>query len=168
MPNNNHVRTHRQVIEAFEAKARAKRSWVEKLEDKITSTFGTFAFLAANLIFFTLWIVFNSDLIRGSKPFDPYPFILLTMVVSLEAIFLSVFVLITEKRQGKINDLRDEIELQVQLIEEQEVTKILGLLAVILKKLGVDASRDPELQRMLKPLDTEEIERRLEEQLKEE
>lgn len=166
MPNSH--RTRRQVIESFEAKARAKRSWVEKLEDKITSIFGTLAFLVFNFIFFAVWIAVNSGVFPVIKIFDPYPYVMLITIVSLEAITLSVFVLITQKRQARVDDLRDEIELQVQLADEAEVTKVLGLLAVVLKKLGIDSSRDPELQRMLKPLDTEEIERRLEEQLKEE
>ncbi|OGC55993.1 hypothetical protein A2797_01320 [candidate division WWE3 bacterium RIFCSPHIGHO2_01_FULL_48_15] len=167
MPGNN-GRSRRQLIEAFETKARAKRTWVQKLEDKITSTFGTFAFLFFNLAFFAFWFVINSNLFPGIKPFDPYPYVMLITIVSLEAIILSVFVLITQKRQAKIDDLRDEIELQVNLTTEKEITKVLRILTIVLGKMGVDAKKDPELRKMARPIDTEEIERQLEEQLKEE
>ncbi len=152
-------------IESFEAKKRARRSWVEKVEDRIVSVFGTTEFLIFNFIFFLGWVVINSGLVPFIRPFDPYPFILLITIVSLEAIVLAIFVLITQNRQSRIESLREETELQVDLISEQEVTKVLKILAVVLRKLGVDPKKDPELQKMLKPLDPEEIERQLENQL---
>jgi len=170
MVEQNHKKNRRRQIfssiESVEAKAKAKRSWVERLEDRIVYTFGTIKFLLFNLLFFAAWISVNSGLVSGIEPFDPYPFIFLTMVVSLEAIFLAVFVLITQNRQSKISSLREEAELHVNLISEQEITKILKVLGVILKRLGDDDRPDPELQKMLDPLDPEEIERQLEEQLK--
>ena len=107
----------------------------------------------------------NSKLIPGFEPFDPYPYVLLITIVSVEAIVLATFVLITQNRQAKIDSLREETELQINLTAEQEITKVLKILAVILKKMGVDTDQDPELQKMLEPLDPEEIERQLEEQL---
>jgi uncharacterized membrane protein len=152
-------------IESIEAKSKEKRSRLEKIEDKIVYTFGTVQFLILNFVFFAGWIAINSGLVSAIEPFDPYPFIFLTMVVSLEAIILAVFVLITQNRQAKISSLREETELHVNLISEQEITKVLKVLGVILKKLGEDSDPDPELKKMLDPLDPEEIERQLEEQL---
>ncbi|GMR18899.1 MAG: DUF1003 domain-containing protein [Patescibacteria group bacterium] len=154
------------AVKSIEAKARGRRSPMERLEDKIVSTFGTVEFLILNLLFFAAWIAINSGVIPTVKPFDPYPYILLITFVSLEAIILAIFVLITQNRQERISSLREETELQINLISEQELTKVLRILAVILKKMGVDVGRDPELKKMLEPLNPEEIERQLEEQMK--
>jgi uncharacterized membrane protein len=105
-------------------------------------------------------------MIPGLEPFDPFPHIFLTTTVSLEAIILAIFVLITQNRQERINSLREEMGLQIDILTEQENTKILKIMAEILKKMGVDVTQDPELKKMLKPLDQEDIERQLEDQLK--
>ncbi len=154
------------AIESIEAKMRARRTWLERLEDRVVSVFGTTEFLILNVLIFLAWITFNSGLIPGIEPFDPYPHVFLTTTVSLEAIILAIFVLITQNRQERINSLREEMELQIDLITEQENTKILKILAEILKKMGVDVTNDPELKKMFEPLNQEEIERQLEDQLK--
>ena len=152
-------------IKSVESKAKAKRSWFGRVEDKIVSTFGTAEFLLFNLLFFAGWVAVNSDLIPAIEPFDPFPYILLITIVSIEAIILAIFVLITQNRQARINSLREETELHVNLISEQEITKVLKVLAIILKKMGVDPTSDPELQKMIEPLNPEEVEKQLEEQL---
>uniref|UniRef100_A0A832DUV7 DUF1003 domain-containing protein n=1 Tax=candidate division WWE3 bacterium TaxID=2053526 RepID=A0A832DUV7_UNCKA len=154
------------AIESIEAKVRARRSRIEKLEDRVVAIFGTIEFLIFNLSLFGVWIVLNSELIPGIKPFDPFPYIFLTTAVSLEAIILAIFVLITQNRQERINSLREEMGLQIDIITEQENTKILKILAEVLKKMGVDTTRDPELKKMLEPLNQEEIERQIESQLR--
>ena len=154
------------AIESIAAKMHARRSRIEKLEDRIVSILGTVEFLIFNLSLFGTWIVLNSGVISGLKPFDPYPHAFLTTTVSLEAIILAISVLITQNRQERINSLREEMGLQIDIITEQENTKILKTLAEVLKKMGVDVTHDPELKKMLEPLNQEEIERQLEEQLK--
>lgn len=153
-------------IQSIEARSKARRSRLERLEDRIVSTFGTVGFLILNLLLFAGWIGVNSGLISGIEPFDPFPFILLITLVSLEAIILAIFVLITQNRQAKVSSLREETELHVNLISEQEITKVLKVLKVVLKRMGEKGQIDPELEKMLEPLDPEEIERQLEEQLK--
>ena len=130
------------------------------------AVFGTTEFLIINTVWFIVWLILNSGVVPGLEPFDPYPHIFLTTTVSLEGIILAVFVLITQNRQEKISSLREEMGLQIDIITEQENTKILKILAEVLEKLGVDITHDPELQKMLEPLNQEEIERQLEEQLK--
>ena len=132
----------------------------------MVAVFGTTEFLIINTVWFIVWLILNSGVVPGLEPFDPYPHIFLTTTVSLEAIILAVFVLITQNRQEKISSLREEMGLQIDIITEQENTKILKILAEVLEKLGVDITHDPELQKMLEPLNQEEIERQLEEQLK--
>jgi len=167
MPNSNGRRqTIQTAIESIEAKLRARQSLIERLEDRFVAVFGTTEFLFLNIAWFLTWLVLNLEVIPGLKPFDPFPHIFLTTTVSLEAIILAIFVLITQNRQERINSLREEMGLQIDIITEQENTKILKILAEILEKMGVDISHDPELKKMLEPLNQEEIERQLEKQLK--
>ena len=97
----------------------------------------------------------------GYAPFDPFPFGLLTMVVSLEAIFLTIFVLMAQKRESAIAELREELMLQVNLRMEEEVTKTLQLVAGLYTRLGHVMAEDEELGDMLRPLDVTTIEREL-------
>ena len=86
------------------------------------------------------------------------------MIVSLEAIILSVFVLLSQNRAAHIDSLRDELHLQVNLIAEEEITKVLEILADMRAKMGIKRE-DPELSRMLERIDTSYIERTLQKQV---
>jgi uncharacterized membrane protein len=112
-----------------------------------------------------LWIVWNTGLIPALPVFDPFPFGFLTMAVSLEAIFLAVIVLISQNREAKIAELREEVELYINTYAESEITKMMYLQTLLLKKNGVDISADEEVQEMLKNLEADKIERELEKQL---
>ncbi|MBP9694885.1 MAG: DUF1003 domain-containing protein [Candidatus Magasanikbacteria bacterium] len=152
-------------IHSVQKKHDAMRTWSERLADAITNLFGSIIFFLINLILFSLWILINTGLLPLIEPFDPYPFGLLTTMVSLEAIFLSIFVLLSQKRSAKIDALREEVDLQIDIITEQELTKIMHLLVKLLEKNGIDTSKDTELQEMLKQLNTSKIERVLEQQI---
>ena len=78
-------------------------------------------------VWFIVWITINLRWIPGVKPFDPFPFGLLTMIVSLEAIFLSTFVLVSQNRMTVLADKRADLDLQINLLSEYEVTRILTL-----------------------------------------
>lgn len=156
----------RQIIKSFEAKAMRKRAFPDRIADFLTSYFGSISFFSANAVFFLAWIVLNLGYLRPAiEPFDPFPFVLLTMVVSLEAIFLSVIVLMSQNRQGYISTLRDELQLQVNLITERELTKALQLISDLHVHHGVKRGEDPELEAMLKATNISYIERKLTEQI---
>jgi uncharacterized membrane protein len=157
--------TSRQAIHSMKVKADAKRTRSEKLADWMTSHFGSIGFLTLNVGWFVLWLLVNGGLVPAFKPFDPFPFSLLTMIVSLEAIILSVFVMISQNRAAKIDELREEVDLQVDIITEAEMTKLLVMMKLLLEKNGIDISDDPELTGMLKPTNPEEIEEALEEEV---
>ncbi|MBI4066727.1 DUF1003 domain-containing protein [Candidatus Gottesmanbacteria bacterium] len=163
--NGSARRTTRQLIQSFEAKALRKRPLSVKIADWLTNYFGTMGFFGTNGILFVVWIAINNGWVPGIRPIDPFPYILLTMIVSLEAIFLSIVVLMSQNRQGYVSSLRDELGLQVNLIAERELTKSLQLLADLHKHHGVKRASDPELEAMLKDTDISYIERKLEEQL---
>lgn len=154
----------RQFFKSFESKSLRSRSLLTQLSDDLTSVFGSSGFLVLNFFVFISWILVNLGYVRGIEPFDPFPFGLLTMAVSLEAIFLAIFVLVSQNRSSYINSIREEVHLRVNLIAEEEITKTLEVLAEIRKKVGIK-EEDPELEEMLKRIDTNYIERSILEQM---
>ncbi len=160
-----HEESRRKIFHSIKAQAAAKRTRMERLADYMTEHFGSFNFLLLNVAVFVGWILVNTGQIAGIAPFDPYPFIMLTTVVSLEAIILSVFVLISQNRTSKVDDLRAETHLQINLIAERETTKVMKMLSILLERQGVDLSKDPELKKLLKPLSEEEIENKLQKEI---
>ena len=142
------------------------RSTSEKLADLLTDSFGTIGFFTLNAAVFFGWLVWNSGWIPALPVFDPYPFGMLTMVVSLEAIFLSVIVLISQNRAAKIADLREEVDLQVNIAAEQEVTQILRMIERIEKKLLVKEADAATITRMKEVLDLVDLEKKVVQELK--
>lgn len=168
---NPHLSTEENVdkrlkaIKSFKAKANAKRSITEKFADWMTSRFGSITFLALNAIWFLTWILINTNKVPWIEPFDPYPFGFLTMVVSLEAIFLAIIVLVSQNREARVAELRDEIELQIDTIAEGELTKLINLMVILMEKQGIKIDEDPELRRMLKPVDNKKLQDDIEKEL---
>lgn len=159
------LQQNRQIIRSLKEKQDKKRSYAEKLADFMTALFGSMGFLIINAVWFAIWIVINLNLIPGITPFDPFPFGLLTMIVSLEAIALAIVVLISQNRSSKIADLREEVDLQIDMLTERELTKLMHLVCAIAEKQGIDLSQDQELQSMLQPTSMSRIEHALEEQV---
>ena len=145
---------------AIKAQHAAHRSLLERFVDKLNEIASSTAFLVVHVLAFTWWLLWNTGRL-GLTPIDPYPFGLMTTIVSLEAIFLSIFVLMAQQRESAIAELREELGLQVNLCVEQEVTKTLQLVAGLYTRLGHRVSDDPELLHMLQPLDVKAIERDL-------
>jgi uncharacterized membrane protein len=104
---------------------------------------GTMEFVLLHVAWYVVWILLNSGLIRGIRPFDPFPFQLLTMVVSLEAIFLTLFVLIAQNRLTKESDRRALLDLEINLLAERESTETLALLKKIGAHLGLEDDEKP-------------------------
>lgn len=155
---DHHEGSHRaEVIKSLKAEADAHRKWSDRLADRITAMTGSMPFLGLNVLWFVTWIAINTGLVPGIEPFDPFPFGLLTMVVSLEAIILAIAVLISQNRAAKIDDLREEVHLQINVIAEHELTKVMEMLITLLEKQGIDVSDDPELKHMLKPTDVSKL-----------
>lgn len=123
--------------------ARAQRTVTDRLVDAITTFCGSLAFVWVHIGWFGFWI--GDNLILGSAGFDPYPFPLLTLIVSLEAILLSTFILISQNRDARLSERRNQLDLQINLLTEQENTKMLTMLKQIADKVGADVSQDPTL-----------------------
>lgn len=127
----------------------------------LANTFGSMKFLCVSLALFLVWIIWNLNLLPGLKPFDPYPFTMLTMIVALFSIILSVSVLINQNREGKMNSVRQQIEFEVNVHAENEITKVLEMLHEIQKKLGIDTTTDTELEEMKETLDIGQLHEKL-------
>jgi uncharacterized membrane protein len=152
------------AFRAIKAQHSANRTSAEILADRMIGLASSTAFLVIHAILFVVWIVWNIPGVPLPQ-FDPYPYGMLTTIVSLEAIFLSIFVLMTQSRESKIGELREELTLQVNLRVEEEVTKTLHLVAGLYSRLGLKLADDPELKSMLEPLDPKRIEEDLAEQI---
>ncbi len=159
------VTARREAIKSFKAKANAKRSTAEKFADWLTAYFGSVFFLGINAVWFLIWITINTGLMPGIEPFDPFPFGLLTMMVSLEAIFLAIIVLISQNRESRIGEVREEVDLQLNMLSEGEVTKVIKMLTILMEKQGIDVEHDKELRAMLKPFNEENVEKQIEKEL---
>lgn len=151
-------------VESFQARHNRKRNFSERLADAITAKSGSMMFLALNIGFFAIWIVLNHYILPEGKAIDPFPFPALTTIVSLEAIFLAIVVLISQNRQMKIQDLRQEINLHIDTLAEQEITKVMNLIQGLYDALNLPLAADSELQEMSRPTDPELIEEKLVEQ----
>jgi uncharacterized membrane protein len=127
-----------EAIKAWDRALLLKRSWAQRISDSITGIAASGGSIFVHAIWFALWISINTGLVPGVEIFDRFPFQLLTMTVSLEAIFLALFVLSSQKRMGKQADLRANLDLQIDLLVEREMTAMLQLLRDIASHLDVE------------------------------
>ncbi len=127
----------------------------DRLADAITRFTGSMRFVYLHLAVFTLWIIINLGWIPLPR-FDP-SFVILAMVASVEAIFLSTFVLISQNRMAAMADKRAELDLQVGLLAEHEVTRVLTLVTAIAEHLGLDAAHDPEIAELSQDIAPETV-----------
>lgn len=133
-----------QSVHQLQRAADASRSFSENVSQTIAGFCGSFPFFVIHAAWFGAWILWN--VIPGTSHFDAFPFSLLVLVVSLEAIFLSAFILNSENTAKKHADRRSHLDLQINLLAEQENTKMLLLAGRIAERLGIPAGDDPTLE----------------------
>jgi len=141
------VRRNIEAIVRMEADYTRQRSCSDRVADLIGDFSGSMAFVIIHIVFYGGWILINSGLLPIAPRFDPYPFMLLNFLVSVEAIFLSTFVLMKQKRMSQRADDRAHLDLQVNLLAEREMTLVLQMLSGISEKLGV-RTMDKELKEL--------------------
>src|SRR4030081_3851243 len=136
---SNQPQSHKNVeaIMKLERDAIGSRSTAEHLADKVTTFAGSTPFVILHIIWFGVWVIANVGLIPGLKPFDPFPFSFLILVVSLEAIFLTLLVLMSQNRMIKEADKRTHLDLQLNMLAEQESTALLRMVQRIGRHLGL-------------------------------
>jgi uncharacterized membrane protein len=149
----NQIESNVWKVAHLEARAKKERTTGEKIAEYIANFCGSMAFVYIHLVWFGGWIVLNSF---SQWTFDPFPFTFLTLCVSLEAIFLSTFILISQNNETRLTERRNYLDLQVNMLAEQESTKTLELLQRIARKVGIDAD-DAESKELLEPTNPEEL-----------
>jgi uncharacterized membrane protein len=128
----------------------------EKIAEAITSFTGSMRFVYLHLALYGSWIVANLGVIPGVPAFDP-SFVMLAMVASVEAIFLSTFVLISQNRTADAANKRADLDLQISLLAEHELTKLTALVATIAEKLEIEVARDHEVQEIVEDVAPEAV-----------
>ena len=144
----------------LEEAAREQRTSTDRIAEGIANFCGSMRFVWVHVVWFGGWIVFN--ILPGVPHVDPFPYTFLTLVVSLEAIFLSTFILISQNHDTRISERRSHLDLQLNLLSEQENTKMIRMLKEIALKLGVEVD-DPHLQTLEQETRPEKLVEQLEE-----
>jgi uncharacterized membrane protein len=142
-----------------------KKTIEERIADAITKFTGSMLFVYIHLILFGGWIIWNVGWI-GLKPFDP-TFVVLAMAASVEAIFLSTFVLISQNRMNIQADKRADLDLQISLLTEHEVTRMITLITAMAKKMQIEGADNPEIEELKKDVQPEKVMDTMERQLEE-
>ena len=150
------LRKNIRAIADLEERALHQRGTANRVSDAISHAAGSVPFVLFHIVGLSAWFVVNAGVVPGIEPFDPFPFGLLTMVVSLEAIFLSTFVLVSQNRMSVVSDQRADLDLQINLLAEHEITRILTLVHAMAKKMDVDAS-DLEYEELEQDVEPEEV-----------
>jgi uncharacterized membrane protein len=160
------TRKNIETVANLEQESLRDRSLSERISDAIAGFAGTLAFFIVHVAGFALWAAVNSGRISFIRPFDPYPYAFLTMAVSLEGVLVATFVLIKQNRMSRRAERRDHLMLQVDLLAERELTKLLQMQRLICAHLGLEqGARDAEAEELSAetPVDAlaEEVKRRM-------
>jgi uncharacterized membrane protein len=145
-----------EAIDEYRREAEEARTFRDRIADLVTRFSGSIPFIYFHVLWFGIWILANLG-IGGLRAFDPFPFGLLTTIVSLEAIFLSTFVLVSQNRQAAIAERRAELDLQFDLLAEYEVTRILKLMDAMAKKMDLKEGDKEEIKELKKDVKPEAV-----------
>ena len=157
------------AIAKLEHDALGRRTATERLSDAIMKLAGNIGFLLAQVALISGWSLINLSMIPGVKPFDPFPFGALALVVSTESVFLTIFVLISQGRMARQSERRSHLDLQVGMLSEQELTTMLQMLQKLCQHLGVNVeSSKQEVQSFSKTTDVHKLASELQDKLPEE
>jgi uncharacterized membrane protein len=132
-----------------------RAGWQDRLADRITQFTGSLRFVYCHLVIYGLWILANLPGVPLPH-FDP-TYVVLAMAASVEAIFLSTFILITQNRMTAQAAARADLDLQVSLLAEHEITRLITLVTAIAARMGVDAAQDPELAELAQDVAPERV-----------
>jgi uncharacterized membrane protein len=154
------------TVSRLERDALETRSLAERISDALTKAVGSVTSIALHVLWFSAWILINTGLVPWAPVFDPFPFGVLTLIVSTEGVLLAITILISQNRMIRQADRRAHLDLQISLLAEQETTMVLRTLQRIARQLGLpEDSRDAEATKLIERTDIYAMMRNLEEQL---
>ena len=166
--NSEHTQSHIDSIAKQEHEFLEKRTLSERAGDAIAGFAGSLVFVMAHALLVLTWVLVNAEGLPGISRFDPYPFSLLGMIVAVEAVVLSSFILMRQNRMAKRAERRDHLNLQIDLIAEKEITKLLQMVRAIGAHLGIEhIAEDRELSQFSQATSVETLTQRLEDTLPE-
>jgi uncharacterized membrane protein len=164
--NAKQTTSHIDSIVKQEEEALEQRSTSERFADAVGIFAGSLLFVLIHLLLLIIWIAVNSRSVVSMKPFDPYPFSLLGVVVAVEAVILSSFILMRQNRMMRRGERRDHLNLQVDLLSEKEITKLLQMVRAICGKMGLeDIMADKEIRELTQNTSIESLSRTLEDRM---
>jgi uncharacterized membrane protein len=171
-PNNGSARANEErdknieSVIRLETKALRRRTFAERIADRTTLAVGSTVCIVAHAIWFGVWIAVNEGAFATRiKPFDPFPFSLLTLIVSLEAIFMTQLVLMAQNRMQREADKRAHLDLQVNMLAEQEGTMTVRMLCRICERLGLEVDDPHVIEKLKESTNVGKLAQRLEKQL---
>jgi uncharacterized membrane protein len=158
--------SHIDSIVRQEEEALERRSTSERFADAVGVFAGSLLFVLIHLLLLIAWIAVNTRSVLAIKPFDPYPFSLLGVGVAVEAVILSSFILMRQNRMMRRGERRDHLNLQVDLLSEKEITKLLQMVRAICGKMGLqDIMADKEIRELTQNTSIESLSRTLEDRM---
>jgi uncharacterized membrane protein len=153
-----HVRDHIDLVVKHEQEFLAKRTKTEKLGDRMASFIGSLSYVAAHLILFALWTLWNSLPFSRLPHFDPFPFPFLAMLFAFEAILVASFILMRQSRISRRSEERDQLMMQILLLTEREITAVLGMDRKIAERMGLHkVAADEEISQLSEHTSIDEV-----------
>ena len=164
--NSMQSQSHIDSIVRQEEEALERRYSSERLADAVGVFAGSLLFVVLHLVLLVAWLLINSGRIPSLRPFDPYPFSLLGVIVAVEAVILSSFILMRQNRMMRRGERRDHLNLQVDLLAEKEITKLLQMVRALCGHMGLkDIMADKEIRDLSQNTSIESISQTLEDRL---
>ncbi len=164
--NEDPVQYNIEAIAKLEVQALHERSAAEYLSDIITRFTGSIGFVIFHVLLFVFWFVVNLNLIPGIQAFDPFPFGILTLIVSSEGVFLAIFILISQNRITRQAERRAHLDLQINMLTEREITLMLKMQKKLCEHFDLEKENAPEeTHHLMKEMNIEHLVNKLEENL---
>lgn len=165
-PSRRAAQENIQTVAKLEQEALEQRSQKDRIGDAIADFAGSMTFVIMQIAGFAVYATLNSGIVPFIKPWDPYPYILLALLVSLEGVLLSTFVLMKQNRMSRRAEQRNHLNLQIDLLAEKEITKMLQLQRLICDRLGIrEVQSDSEVQELSQHTAVEDLAKELEEKM---
>ena len=164
--HSRHAKAHIDSIVKQEEEALESRSSSERLADSVGVFAGSLPFVVLHLVLVISWLAVNSGQISGIRPFDPWPFSLLGVIVAVEAVILSSFILMRQNRMMRRGERRDHLNLQVDLRAEKEITTVLRMVSAICGHMGLHSlTADKDIRELSQNTSIESLSQALEDKL---
>jgi uncharacterized membrane protein len=166
--SSTHTQSHIDSIARQEHEFLEQRTLSERVSDRIAGFAGNMFFVLIHVLLVLAWVLINANRASRIPRFDPYPFSLLGMIVAVEAVVLSSFILMRQNRMAKRGERRDHLNLQVDLIAEKEITKLLQMVQAICEHMGLThIAEDKEVEEFSRETSVDTLAQRLEDTLPE-